>query len=79
MQLLWRIVYFIGRPYCSWTPEKNEKFMRVFSKYIHGNSDHQVMPGKNHIHISLNNISELKAIARVVLEIHFCSFLSYVL
>ena len=53
--------------------------MRVFSKYIHGNSDHQAMRGKNHIHISLNSISELKAIARVVLEIHFCPFVSYVL
>ena len=79
MQLLWKIVYFIGRPYCSWTPEKTEKFMRVFSKYIHGNSDHQEMPGKNHIHISLNNINEFEAIARVVQEIHVCPFISYFL
>ena len=53
--------------------------MRVFSKYIYGNSDHQAMPGKNHIHISLNNISESEAIARVVLEIHVCPFVSYFL
>lgn len=58
---------------------KKEKFMRVFSKYIHGNSDHEAMPGKNHIHISLNNISELEAIARVVLEIYVCPLLSYFL
>lgn len=25
MQLLWRVVYFIGRPYCSWTLEKKKK------------------------------------------------------
>ena len=24
MQLLWRVVYFIGRPYCSWTLEKKK-------------------------------------------------------
>ena len=53
--------------------------MRVFSKYIHGNSDHEAMPGKNHIYISLNNISELEAIARVVLEIYVCPLLSYFL
>ena len=53
--------------------------MRVFSKYIHGNSDHQEMPGKNHIHISLNNINEFEAIARVVQEIHVCPFVSYFL
>ena len=50
--------------------------MRVFSKCIQENSDHQAMPGKNHIHSSLNNISELEAIARVVLEIHGCPFVS---
>ena len=53
--------------------------MRAFSKYIHGNSDHQAMPSKNHIHISLNNLGELEAIARVVLQIHVCPFISYFL
>ena len=85
MQLLWRVVYFIGRPYCvhghlkNKKKKKKEKFVRVSSKYIHGNSDHEAMPGKNHIHISLNIISELEAIARVVLEIYVCPLVSYLL